>query len=104
MWVVWCLRARRVVSEPTVERLAPEPDDLKAIKGIGPKLEQSLNDQGITTWSQIAALTPADVERVESAIKIFPGRVERDDWIGQATALTTELASAPGEPSATPPR
>ncbi len=37
----------------------PEPDDLKRVEGIGPKLEQMLNDHGIHTFAGLAA-TPVN--------------------------------------------
>lgn len=62
------------------------PDDLKAISGIGPKLEQVLNGLGIWTWAQIAAWTPAEVAWADDYLG-FKGRIGRDDWIGQAATL-----------------
>lgn len=62
-------------------------DDLKRISGIGPKLEQVLNGRGICRFAEIAALSKADVERLDSELGLA-GRVVRDDWIGQAKALT----------------
>lgn len=61
-------------------------DDLKAISGIGPKLEQVLNDRGIRTYAQIAALTKADIAKLDEELG-FKGRIERDDWLGQAVRL-----------------
>ncbi|MCG5484976.1 MAG: NADH:ubiquinone oxidoreductase [Sinorhizobium meliloti] len=62
-------------------------DDLKHISGIGPKLEQVLNGRGIFRFADIAALSKADVERLDSELGLA-GRGVRDDWIGQAKALT----------------
>ena len=61
-----------------------EKDDLKKIRGIGPVMEKMLNKLGITSFKQIADFTVQDVQRVSEAIETFPGRVERDDWIGGA--------------------
>jgi predicted flap endonuclease-1-like 5' DNA nuclease len=68
------------------DRNAPEKgkDDLKKIFGIGPVLEKTLNKLGIHAYEQIARFTPQDVERVSRALEFFPGRIERDDWIGSA--------------------
>ena len=63
-----------------------KPDDLKAIAGIGPKLEQVLNGLGIWTYGQIAALTPAEIDWIEDYLS-FKGRIGRDDWLGQASKL-----------------
>lgn len=61
-------------------------DDLKEIKGIGPVYEGRLNELGIYTFEQIAKLTDDAREAVED-LTGFPGRVEREDWIGQAKIL-----------------
>lgn len=60
--------------------------DLKAISGIGPKLEKVLNGLGIWTYAQIAAWTPEEIAWVDDYLS-FRGRIARDDWIGQAAAL-----------------
>src|SRR6185437_10223587 len=61
-------------------------DNLKLISGVGPVLERALNAVGITSWAQVAKLTPAQIEAVESELG-FPGRVVRDKWVQQAEAL-----------------
>ena len=63
-----------------------EADDLSLIAGIGPKILKNLNELGYTRFAQIAALTPDEVEKVETAIK-SKGRVARDEWIEQAKEL-----------------
>jgi len=62
------------------------PDDLKAIGGIGPKLEQVLNGFGVWTYAQIARWTPAEIAWVDDRLG-FAGRIGRDDWTGQAARL-----------------
>lgn len=62
-------------------------DDLRRIRGIGPQNATRLNVLGIYHLDQIAAWTPAEVRWV-GAYLAFPGRIEREDWIGQARALT----------------
>jgi predicted flap endonuclease-1-like 5' DNA nuclease len=64
------------------------PDDLQRVRGIGKKNEELLNSLGIFHFGQIAAWTPAEVRWVAGHIA-FPERIERDDWIGQATVLAT---------------
>jgi predicted flap endonuclease-1-like 5' DNA nuclease len=64
------------------------PDDLQRIRGIGKKNEELLNELGIFHFGQIAAWTPAEARWVAAHIA-FPERIERDDWIGQATVLAT---------------
>ena len=62
-------------------------DDLKLIKGIGPKLEEKLNAEGIVNYRQVAALDDAKIQDLEARIIKFQGRIGRDDWIGQAKKL-----------------
>ena len=64
-----------------------EPDDLKKIKGIGPKFEGDLNAKGVYYFRQIAAWTPKDVKMIDEIIDSFPGRIERDEWVKQAAEL-----------------
>lgn len=61
-------------------------DDLKLISGVGPKLEGTLNELGIWHYSQIAALRKKEIEWVDARLR-FKGRIERDDWVGQAKVL-----------------
>lgn len=63
---------------------AAEADDLKAIAGVGPFLEKKLHAVGIYTFRQIANFTKEDVDKVNDIIEFFPGRIERDDWVGQS--------------------
>ena len=59
-------------------------DDLKQIHGIGPKLERTLKDLGISSFRQIANFATDDVAYVTAALGAFKGRIERDDWMGGA--------------------
>ncbi|MBW9053201.1 NADH-quinone oxidoreductase subunit E [Rhizobium mesosinicum] len=68
-----------------IERPAA-PDDLKMISGVGPKIEATLNEIGIFTFSQIAGWKKAEREWVDGFLN-FRGRIERDDWVKQAKAL-----------------
>ena len=62
-------------------------DDLKKINGIGPKMEEKLNELGIFTFAQVARMTQRDYDLLDSITGSFPGRAERDDWAGQAAKL-----------------
>ncbi|PBB32081.1 NADH-ubiquinone dehydrogenase [Mesorhizobium sp. WSM3868] len=66
-----------------------KPSDLKAISGIGPKLEKVLNDLGIWSYDQIATWTLEEIAWVEDYLSLA-GRVGRDDWTGQASALAAK--------------
>ena len=62
-------------------------DDLKLIKGIGPKFEGDLNGKGIYYFRQIGNWKAADVKMVEGVIDSIPGRIQRDEWVKQAKGL-----------------
>lgn len=64
-------------------------DDLKLINGVGPKLEETLNELGIYTFEQIADWNAENVAYVDARLK-FKGRIERDDWISKAKVLAKE--------------
>ncbi|WP_371932795.1 polyhydroxyalkanoate depolymerase [Roseibium sp. MMSF_3544] len=66
-------------------------DDLKAISGVGPKLESSLNEAGIFHYWQIAALTGDQIEALDTKLD-FRGRIERDNWIEQARQLSETVS------------
>ncbi len=63
-------------------------DDLKKIKGVGPKLEEALHGMGIFHMDQIAAWTESEVAWMDENLVEFRGRVSRDDWVGQARQFT----------------
>ena len=75
-------------TSPSLPQSKGAPDDLKKISGVGPKLEEKLNGLGIAQFSQIAALTPDQVAWLDEQLKA-KGRIERDDWIDQAKALSS---------------
>jgi NADH-quinone oxidoreductase subunit E len=62
-------------------------DDLKQIKGVGPKLEAMLNSLGFFHFDQVAKWTGAEVAWVDENIEGFKGRVSRDGWVEQAKTL-----------------
>ena len=64
-----------------------QADDLKRIKGVGPKLEELCHSLGFYHFDQIAKWTSGEVAWVDSNLGGFNGRVTRDDWIAQARVL-----------------
>ena len=74
-------------------------DDLKRISGVGPKLEEKLNDLGIWKFSQIAKWEKPHIDWMDEQLN-FKGRIERDEWVKQCSAYAAE--SAPAEKSAKP--
>lgn len=65
------------------------PDDLKKIGGVGPKLEKTLNDNGVFHFWQIAEWSAEDVAQMDELLS-FKGRIDRDDWIAQAKQFAAE--------------
>ena len=64
-------------------------DDLKMIKGVGPKLEIMLNELGFYHFDQIAGWSAAEVAWVNDNLTGFKGRVSRDNWVEQARKLAS---------------
>jgi len=62
-------------------------DDLKKIKGVGPKLEKELHAAGVFHFDQIAGWSAEEVLWADQHLVSFKGRVTRDDWVDQAKAL-----------------
>ena len=75
--------APRLLSEPEGGR----GDDLKQIRGVGPKLEAMLQNLGVWHFHQIASWGPEEVAWVDGRLEGFNGRIERDEWVSQARAL-----------------
>jgi molybdopterin-containing oxidoreductase family membrane subunit len=65
------------------------PDNLQKIKGIGPQMEQTLNQIGIYTYAQLSRMNQEEYILLDSITGSFPGRAQRDDWAGQAERLNT---------------
>ena len=61
----------------------PTPDDLKAIEGIGPKIEEILHEAGIDTFAKLAGSSVAALEKIvreDGGIRVaYP-----DTWPQQA--------------------
>ncbi len=66
---------------------ALDKDDLKIINGIGPGIEKKLNARGIISYRQISELNEDSIKELTSTILFFPGRIERDRWVEQASKL-----------------
>ncbi len=66
-----------------------EADDLTRISGVGPKLLEKLNDNGVYHFWQIQEWGPAEIAFMDDQLS-FKGRIERDEWIKQATEFAAE--------------
>ena len=62
-------------------------DDLKQIKGVGPKMQTMLNEMGVYHFDQVAGWSADEVSWVDQNLKGFKGRVSRDNWVEQAATL-----------------
>lgn len=80
--------AKPPVAKAKAATRSRKADDLKLIAGIGPKLEQVLNERGIRTFADVAAWSEEDVAKFDAELG-FDGRILRDDWVGQAKVLAT---------------
>ncbi len=67
-----------------------ERDKLTDIKGIGPKLEGVLHANGIYFFRQIAQLDADGLDELQEQMPEFRGRIQRDNWQGQAVDLHRE--------------
>jgi predicted flap endonuclease-1-like 5' DNA nuclease len=66
---------------------AGPPDDLRQLKGVGPKFAEMLNQRGITRFDQIAKLSSSQVEALDESMGPFRGRFARDRIKEQAEFL-----------------
>ena len=66
-----------------------DPDDLTQISGVGEELQKLLNKFGVMKFEQIANFSDDDIAKIDETLN-FKGRIERDDWIGQAQRLLAE--------------
>lgn len=85
-----------VVEPPKNDEGRPSPldgprqgrkDNLKLIKGIGPKIESTLNEMGIYHFDQIAAWDRKTIDWADENLS-FKGRIDREEWVQQAIQLT----------------
>lgn len=83
------VKPKKVAAPPKKKATPAEPDDLKLLEGIGPKVADALTASGITTFSQLASLSPAEVEnvvKVEHKVRVV-GSVST--WVRQAKLAQT---------------
>ncbi len=74
-----------------IEAARGEPDDLKRITGITPKIEQRLNDAGVFHFWQIADLDADSMAMLDRQLRL-KGQIAKDDWAGQAKKLVDVVA------------
>lgn len=87
-------RARRLNAQwKGFKKQKGEPDDLTKIKGIDADLAARLRQLNCIKLEQIANLSDDDIANIDEALQLS-GRVEKDDWVGQAQSLIAETAAA----------
>lgn len=72
-----------------VPAAAGEPDNLRQLKGVGPKLVTVLTGLGVTRFDQIAGWGADEIAKVDEHLGTFKGRIVRDNWIEQAGFLAS---------------
>ncbi len=86
-------RAKAAVKTSIGKQIPKAPkgaqDDLTQIQGIGPFIEAQLNELGICTYQQIAAMDEAFIQALTEAIRYIPGRIQKDRWVEQAAKLAS---------------
>lgn len=78
---------KKMLMEKIGTASASDADNLKQIKGIGPKLEGMLNDLGIYTFRQVAKMGAAEYDMMDELLGAFQGRAKRDHWAKQAKTM-----------------
>lgn len=73
-------------AEKAAAKAADVKDDVEIIGGVGPALKKKLAEAGVTTLTQIAAMSAADMAKLDEDLKLG-GRTEREEWIEQAKEL-----------------
>jgi len=66
----------------------PETDDLKFVHDVSPAVEGCLHCVGIYVFTQLTALSPADIAASVTGLSgLTAERIIKQDWIGQAHKL-----------------
>jgi large subunit ribosomal protein L19 len=61
-------------------------DDVAIIGGIGPKIKEQLAAEGVTTLTQIAAMSDEQIFNLDEKLGL-KGRTKREEWVEQAKEL-----------------
>ena len=80
-----------ILSAPVHRELSGERDsgdDFTRLKGVGPKLADTLRSLGFLSFDQLARLTPTELERIDDQLGAFRGRLARDRVVEQADYLS----------------
>ncbi len=85
-YMLYCdvLAKGRSMSVEALAALMQQPDDLSILEGIGPKIQDALSAAGIKTFTQVATMTPDELEhlvRDEAGVRMVGSA---DTWPRQA--------------------
>ena len=82
--------------EPRILKAAlyGKKDNLRLIKGVGPKLENLLNENGVYYFWQVAEWNDRDIDIIDERLDVFRGRIGRDNWVRQADQLRRDPEAA----------
>lgn len=69
-----------------------QANNLTLITGLGIWLEERLNALDIYSFEQLSKLTQADIETITEILELVPGRINEDNWVGQAAELAKKAA------------
>src|SRR5215831_4790446 len=69
-----------------------ESNDLTRISGVSSELAARLNQLGVIRYEQVADFSDEDIANVDEALGLS-GRIEKEDWVGQAQKLVAELTA-----------
>ncbi|WP_116654339.1 hypothetical protein [Pelagibacterium sediminicola] len=79
--------AKKPAPAPKAPKSQPLPDDLKKIRGIGPRIEAGLNSHGVYRYAQIARWSRKRITELDTHLTLR-GRIDREQWVEQAKALS----------------
>ncbi len=81
---------KKAAAKPAAKKAAPKKaaatgikDDVELIDGVGPVLKKKLSGFGVTTLTQIAAMSTADLQKMDDELEL-KGRTSREEWTIQA--------------------
>ncbi|TRO97125.1 50S ribosomal protein L21 [Glycocaulis profundi] len=66
---------------------ASKGDDLTQITGIGPAYAKKLNEAGVTSFAQIAAMKAADLDALDEKVPGVKAKADNDGWVKAAKEL-----------------
>ena len=64
-----------------------QKDDLKKIKGVGPKLEENLNEVGVFTYEQVSKMNDKACDLLDELLSSGKGKAKKDNWTEQVKNL-----------------